>query len=503
MLGAWLVAWSGCRDSDPVGDDRNLPPQTYLVEAPEFSQAGFYINHLFWDGFDPDGRVSYFEVTVTDSFGNLEDTVWHKTFKTDSLVRFPVGGESGQDQVLGNRFYVRAVDLIGRPDPEPAWIFFAARNVQFPEVVFTRAEGSNPEFPDPSNPTIFPLGDFRDDDGNLICDFGFPPDTIPAGSNVSFAWTAIDRDSLFGAQVGGITSFEYKLSTVDNTFLGGTLADTSATYENLAPGTHSLIVRTFDDGGLAGEGCRYFQVNFDPRCAIRQVMDSCTGEMVPAYRLSTRTIGSGDPCSETFMFDPWDPADVFLPELPENPCLPPGYFSVNDTLPAGDRGQAWWFEVESTCFDPDGELTDLETNFLDCRRASNGQLVCRASTWDCAPRVESASDTTLVIGPILPGDTKVVIAGVDDLGQRGAANADTLLFLSDLAPRCPRRRHRGVRLRFSAHRDRRSEHGGSRRAVCAGDHVPRRYQRTVLRTRLRFDAATRRDLRFGVHRDSR
>jgi hypothetical protein len=168
---------------------------------------------------------------------------------------------------------------------------------------------------------------------------------------------------------------------------------------------------------------------------LKRVRNSCTGEDVIAFRLSTRSFRDFDnPCAENQEFDPWSPELVGLPDLPVNPCLPPGYFTANDTLPAGTTAQSWWFETEVSCKDVDGELVELETNYGFCSRASNGKLICRASPWRCAARVVD-TDTTLVIGPFAPGDTRFVIAGVDDLGQRGASNADTIDTFIDRAPR--------------------------------------------------------------------
>jgi len=187
-----LAVWAGCRDENPVGEDKNRAPETYLVDSPGFNEAGYYINHLYWDGFDRDGRVAYFEVTSTDSAGNLDGAVWHQTYRTDSLVRFPVGGETGTAQVLHNRFYVRAVDNLGRPDPDPAWVLFQAKDFQKPRAVFTRAYGFRSDFPDPTDPDTIPLTE------PLICDAGVPPDTLPINATVEFAWTGQDGDSLFG-----------------------------------------------------------------------------------------------------------------------------------------------------------------------------------------------------------------------------------------------------------------------------------------------------------------
>jgi len=45
-------------------------------------------------------------------------------------------------QILGHRFYVRAVDNEGKVDPSPAWAYFVAHDFNFPGVRFKTSEGT-------------------------------------------------------------------------------------------------------------------------------------------------------------------------------------------------------------------------------------------------------------------------------------------------------------------------------------------------------------------------
>ncbi len=424
---AVLFLWLGCREESPLGDEGNQPPETYLVQAPPFAQTEFYVSHLFWEGYDPDGRVEYFEVAITDSFGVLDDVTWHKTFKNDSLVRFEVGGEFNLDQVLGRRFYVRAVDNQERADPRPAWVFFGAKDIAFPEIEFVVSRGFNPDWPEPGNPAILSIGPR----GTGL----FPPDTLPADATAEFQWTGGDRDSLFGRPVGSISSFEHKLVAPregdgDNDYVGQSLADTIARYERLGPGPYRFLVRALDDAGLASSppAERYFQVNFDPWVKLARVYDSCTGDSVIAYQVSDSQF-VGDPCGVGTLLG-WDWRETMGNiRLAENPCLPDGYLTSGDTLDAGVASRlGWWVKVEGSFGDPDGEVASVQMNRMVCSEGN-----CTAVPWGCAMRDPSGGNA-IYVGPLTSGDYRVIIAAVDTLGQRGIAGADTIDIQVDRAP---------------------------------------------------------------------
>ena len=430
LAGVVVFLWAGCREENPLGDEGNLAPETYLVQSPRSGQTGFYINHLFWEGYDPDGRVEFFEVAITDSFGLLDDVTWHRTTRTDSLVRFQAGGESGLSQVLGSRFYVRAVDNHGRSDPRPAWIFFGAKDGAAPEVEFTMARGYNPSWPDEGDPAVIDIGS----PGTSL----FPPDTLPADATVEFRWRGVDRDSIFGQQVGFVTSFEYKLDTVNNTYLGGSISDTSAMYEHLPPGPHNFLVRAVDEAGLSSDagpdafelGRRYFQVNYDPWVKLGRAWDSCKGDSVIAFEISESDASQGDPCIGSIL-QPWDWHDILGDNgvLPVNPCLPMGKLTSGDTLEVGELASlGWWIKLDGRYADPDGDVAEVEINRMICSGDN-----CAAVPWECASR-DTVDDNTIYVGPLTSGDYRIVIAAVDTLDQRGVAGADTIDIQVDRAP---------------------------------------------------------------------
>jgi hypothetical protein len=435
LIATLLVAavWAGCRETeDPVDEERNRAPETYLVQSPAFNDAGYYLSHLFWDGYDPDGRVAFYEVAVTDSAGILETAVWHPTFRSDSLVRFGVGGPTGTSQILHHRFFVRAVDNLGRRDLEPAWILFQAKDFFQPLAAFTVAEGSRPGWPE-----TIQLGP------SASCISGFPPDTLPVGADVRFEWQGVDHDSLLGQEVGSVTAFRYKLVPVDADFRGGTLADTAASYEDLPAGTYSFVVRPVDDASWTGESCRYFHVNFDPRLAIERPVHPTEGPM-KAFRISgVRIVDNGDICAVPVPTEPW--TSEGLPPPPERPELP-GWVLASDTLGMGERTDTGWyiqFDVETD--DPDGSITGIEVNLGTCTPAyvpwappgeeeEEPQLNCSAVAWECLQRLVSIDAGTALVGPLTSGDWQIAVAAIDDQGQRGIAGSDTLIVHVDRAP---------------------------------------------------------------------
>jgi hypothetical protein len=439
------IIWTGCRD-ELTGEDRNRAPETYLVGAPRFNEAGYYINHLFWSGFDPDGRVDYFEVTLTDSAGNLDEAVWHRTYRADSLVRFPVGGETGTAQVLHNRFYVRAVDDRGRVDPEPAWVLFLAKDFKQPGVVFEEARGYRAGWPDI---------DLRDQDGDGVfnpgngpifgapprCESGFPPDTLPLGANVTFDWQGVDDDSLLGVPVGSVSSYEYILVDENNTWQGGTIADTTATYEGLDVGTYTFFVRPIDDAGWAGEACRYFHVNYDPSVSIEPVSDG-SGGLIKTYRIGQFSVMSAE-CGQPADLAAWDYTSTGLPDPPVTPGMPDGFVHPDSVLGVVSLDSKWWVEVDVVAEDPETVVECIEINLQEGRvpftpwgppgeEQPEGEPSFSAQTWKAAALDENGS--TVYIGPLPSGDFRVVIAAVDDAGQRGTSAADTLYVSIDKDP---------------------------------------------------------------------
>jgi len=142
-IGVWAVGVWGCREQAPSNFDSNIPPETFISGAPAESTLSYYQVHLRWGGTDPDGLVDHYEFSVTDSNQVPADidpdfSGYYATTRTDSLFRL----SADAPQILGHRFYVRAVDNEGKVDPTPAWTYFVSHDYNFPSVVWERASGN-------------------------------------------------------------------------------------------------------------------------------------------------------------------------------------------------------------------------------------------------------------------------------------------------------------------------------------------------------------------------
>ena len=255
LVAIYSVTVSGCRRENPSTFDSNLPPETFLVDAPPESSGTYYQVELRWSGEDPDGLVVRYEYAVTDTTKVPgEDTPnfsgYFSTFATDSVFTL----SANNPFTLLHRFYVRAVDNEGKVDPSPAWVAFVAENFNPPQVHFNRA-----------------IGTWTDKAGNerkrvlTSTDPFQPTDTLGVGGSVDFAWTGSDAD------VGGfVTAFFYRWRSDFDT-QGGTLADTTASrvYPSTFSGRDAVFVTAVDDAGArtpsnTPSSIRSFLVNFDP-----------------------------------------------------------------------------------------------------------------------------------------------------------------------------------------------------------------------------------------------
>ncbi|HET9950980.1 MAG TPA: hypothetical protein VFS09_04205 [Candidatus Eisenbacteria bacterium] len=120
-----LAALLAACAKEPVAVDRNRPPRTYLVSAPPESGSFSYRIHLYWRGEDPDGYVVGYQWAWDDSSINA----FHFTTKTDTIFELAVndsatitGGNTNQPPGTskGHTFFIRAVDNLGKPDPNLA-----------------------------------------------------------------------------------------------------------------------------------------------------------------------------------------------------------------------------------------------------------------------------------------------------------------------------------------------------------------------------------------------
>ncbi len=266
MIAAMAVGFlaHGCREQSTAPIDRNAAPETVLVEVPGDSTTAFYRIDLHWYGSDSDGRVVGYDWAITDSLPP-DPIPWKFTTRTDSTFIFSV---EETRQVLGHRFYVRAVDNEGKVDPTPAWAFFGARDNCIPVASFLSSHR-------PTGP-LAPYALSPDQTDTLwltSTNQTTPGDTVPTGWSVHFAWTGSDCDVVPGQggkpdTVGRVTGYVSRLIPLELNDVIGDTAQTSAQFSaaQLASGLYVMQVKARDDAGMlsTSPAIRAFVWNKDP-----------------------------------------------------------------------------------------------------------------------------------------------------------------------------------------------------------------------------------------------
>lgn len=312
MLFALSALLAACA-KDPVRVDRNRPPRTYLVSAPPESGSFSYRIHLYWRGEDPDGFVVGFQWAWDDS----SVTGFHYTTKTDSIFELVVndsatiaGGSSNlpPGTSRGHTFYIRAVDNLGKPDPN--LIVFNRRIVIAqtvkPQVFF------KPPLPGP----------------------GPGVDTLCDGQPFEVCWGGNDPD-------GQVIGYKFDVGSYSSPIV----ADTCVTFNDinnpnavgLSSGLYTLTVQAVDNAyALSDPGASkfFFVVNRDPT-AWFTTEDGSRGFSPP---LSPTPIGH--------YIAPFFRGDLDTAE--------PRTFSPGDTIPY--RSTVWWSwdGEDAPCDNPSG-----------------------------------------------------------------------------------------------------------------------------------------------------
>jgi len=251
-----FLFFQGCRKERP-GFERNLPPETFLSSVPLDSSFVFYRVKLYWGGLDPDGQVIGYYYALTDSNLTPAESSWVWTTETEREFALL----ANNPEMLGHRFYCRAVDNKGLPDPTPALIFFYARDFNLPKITFTKSYA------------VTPLGEtvpLTAANVRQLTD-SIPGDTIPTHSVAHFSWRGWDSDP-----GGYLTGYLYR-SSEDAQYRGGTLSDTSYSYQVTKAGFLNFEVVALDDAGAVSrrDSLRYFIVNNDPDTWIIPPCDTC------------------------------------------------------------------------------------------------------------------------------------------------------------------------------------------------------------------------------------
>lgn len=262
-----LAALLAACAKDPVRVDRNRPPNTFLVAAPPESGSFSYRIHLYWRGEDPDGFIAGFQWAWDDS----SVSSYRFTTKTDSIFELTVndsstiaGGTSDQPPGTsrGHTFFIRAVDNLGKPDPNLT-IFnhrIIISTTLKPVVQFTGAYPSEAEV-----------------------------DTLCDGAPFEVCWRGQDPD-------GSVIGYKFNVGSYESPIV----ADSCVTFNDandpnsipLSSGIYTLTVQAVDNAyALSDPGASkfLFVVNRDPEAWFkdfsggRSSPDSAVGYYIQPY----------------------------------------------------------------------------------------------------------------------------------------------------------------------------------------------------------------------------
>jgi hypothetical protein len=162
LIGLPLIG--GCGDSITGNEVPNTAPETLLTAAPpQASPTGTVVN-FYWDGFDPDGKITGFEWRIsnngTDGVVDPVDTLsttlpWQFTEILDSTFAVSADIPGFSDDVAdsvspkavrswqSHTFFIRAIDDRGARDPSPASASFTSTTLA-PTVTITLPSSVQP-----------------------------------------------------------------------------------------------------------------------------------------------------------------------------------------------------------------------------------------------------------------------------------------------------------------------------------------------------------------------
>ena len=304
---------------DPLIVDRNRPPHTFLVAAPLDSTIAHptatgvsysYRVHMYWRGEDPDGYVVGFLWAFDDSSAGH----YHFTTKTDSIFDLTVndstditGGATAIGSTRFHTFYIKAVDNLGKPDPNLA-VFnrttFKASTIR-PHVKFVGLL--------PSALWATPTD-------------AIGVDTLQDGQPFQICWAGDDSDGVV---------IRYKVDA--GTYSGPLTTNTCATFNDpndptaigLASGVYNLTLTAVDNAYAVGTTNFLFVVNHDPETWF-EPKGGPIGYYYPPFlggnQVDPSTVvefGEGDtiPYRSTVWFN-WNGEDLGRRNLKGNPAYP-------------------------------------------------------------------------------------------------------------------------------------------------------------------------------------
>jgi hypothetical protein len=232
-------------EKTPLEVDRNRPPQTFLVSAPVDSSVEnantipySYRIHLYWRGEDSDGYVVGYQYSWDDS----SIGAFRYTARTDSIFELLVndsmattGGTTNPGTARAHRFFIRAVDNLGKPDP--SFTIFNSR------IFVAKTEAPTVEF----------VGGIPS--GTVTID------TLCDASPFKVCWTGADGD-------GYVAKYRFDVGTYNSPLI----TDTCAVFNDpvdpnsvtLSSGLYTMTVSAVDNANAVGRKNTQFVVNRDP-----------------------------------------------------------------------------------------------------------------------------------------------------------------------------------------------------------------------------------------------
>jgi hypothetical protein len=279
----------GCA-KEPVRVDRNRPPRTFLVSAPPESSGSSYRVHLYWRGEDPDGYISGY----VWAFDSDEINAYRFTTKTDSVFELTVNdsadianGTQIPSLTRYHTFFVRAIDNLGKPDPNPAFFnrrIFNAGTIP-PRVTF---------LPGPDVSGVLGGGD-----------------TLSDGKKFRICWTGNDSDGVVRFFKIDVGPYSTPLSSDTCAFFNDTVPGALG----LVSGAYIMTTTAVDNAYAVGRERYNFVVNHDPETWFIP-RGNPVGHYIRPYREGTRvnevgTFAQNDtiPYQSTVWFD-WDATDT-------------------------------------------------------------------------------------------------------------------------------------------------------------------------------------------------
>ena len=284
-----LVSLVGCRKALAPTTLGNLPPETWIVAAPQDTITTRDPNdgpikpqigripvrfHVYWAGTDHDGTVVGYYWAVVETLAVSPDGTgpvpalpgpkardYHYTTATDSLFIFTAAVDASERQ---HAFYIYAIDNKGLPDPTPARFIFSAYDRFPPTAVIDECTATGFEFQRvPGGMQRIQKTYFITDFFEISNDHAFPRDTVMSNALLHMRWHGVPT---IPSTI--VTGYRYKLQEPNFNSVDSSVHEvsynTGVGTDRVNPGRNVFTLQAIGQSGWRGEATRWFQMNFAP-----------------------------------------------------------------------------------------------------------------------------------------------------------------------------------------------------------------------------------------------